>query len=132
MFTVLLTFSSSLATKYVPVYNESCMDKTKEKNVKVFNMIARIYVGKKLLKHISYDCKYKVNSTTCNSNQKWNNVKCQCKCTRKYCTCTKDYSWNPNTCICKNGRYLKSIADTSIIMCGEITNASEYYFNKLQ
>ena len=46
VFIVLLTFSSSLATKYVPIYNESCMDKTKDKNVQVFNMIVRIYVGK--------------------------------------------------------------------------------------
>ena len=27
-------------------------------------------------KHISCDCKCKFNSTTCNSNQKWNNKRC--------------------------------------------------------
>ena len=28
----------------------------------------------------------------------------------------KDYSWNPNTSICENGKYLKSIADSSVIV----------------
>ena len=28
----------------------------------------------------SCDSKCKFNSTTCNSNQKWNNKACQCKC----------------------------------------------------
>ena len=32
----------------------------------------------------------------------------------------KDYSWNPSTCICENSKYLKSIADTSVIECEEI------------
>ena len=32
----------------------------------------------------------------------------------------KDYSWNPSTCICENSKYLKSIADTSVIGCDKI------------
>ena len=32
----------------------------------------------------------------------------------------KDYSWNPNTRICENGKYLKSLADTSVTKCDEI------------
>ena len=35
-----------------------------------FNMITRVYETKTLIKHISCDCKWKFNSTTCNSNQK--------------------------------------------------------------
>ena len=31
-----------------------------------------------------------------------------------------DYCWNPSTYICENSKYLKSIADTSVIECGEI------------
>ena len=34
----------------------------------------------------------------------------------------KDYSWNPSTCICENSKYLKSIADTSLIACDEIVS----------
>ena len=28
----------------------------------------------------------------------------------------KDCSWNPSTCICEISKYLKSIADTSVIV----------------
>ena len=58
-----------------------------------------------------------IHSTTCNSNQKQNNDKCQCDC-------KKDYSWNPSTCICENAKYLPSIANDSKIVCQEIINAA--------
>ena len=63
--------------------------KTKGINVNVFNIITRINEAKTLLKHVSYDCKCQLNSTTCNSNQKWNNDKCQFEC-KKCHTCKKD------------------------------------------
>ena len=44
-------------------------------NVKVFNMIRRINEVKTLEKYVSCDCKYKFNSLTWDSNQKWNNDK---------------------------------------------------------
>ena len=66
------------------------------------------------------DCKCKLNSTTCNSNQKWNNKTCQCECINYY-KYKKDYSWNPSTTfICKNSRSFKSIADTSVTEYDEI------------
>ena len=40
---------------------------------KTFTMIKNRDGAKKLAENISYDCKYKFNSTTCNSNQKQNN-----------------------------------------------------------
>ena len=49
-------------------------------------------------------------------NQKWNNKTSQCKC-KNYRKCIKDYSGNPSTCICEDRKYLKSIADTSVIKC---------------
>ena len=98
--------------------------KTNDINVKVFNMIIRMHETKTLVKHISCDCKCKFNSRTCNSNQKWNNDKCQCEC-RKYRTCKKNYSWNPSVCTYENGKYLKSIADTSVIVCDKIINAKD-------
>ena len=93
--------------------------KTKDIILKAYNIITRINKGKTLVKHILCDCKCKYNSTTCNSNQKWNNKtgQCECKNYRKY---KNDYSWNPNTCACENSRYLKSIADDSKIVCNEI------------
>ena len=43
---------------------------SKTKDVKVCNMVTRINEAKTLVKHISYDCKCKLNSTTFNPNQK--------------------------------------------------------------
>ena len=52
------------------------LSKTKGVNTKLFNMITRINEVKTLVKHIK--CKF--NSTKYNSNQKWNNDKCQGEC----------------------------------------------------
>ena len=71
-----------------------------------------------MVDHILSDFKCKFNSTTCNSNQKWNNDKCQCECKRYY-TSKKDYSWNPSKCICE---YCSIIGDDSVIVCGKIVN----------
>ena len=46
--------------------------KTKEVNVKAFNIITRTNKAKTMIKHISCDCKCRFNSTR-KSNQKWNN-----------------------------------------------------------
>ena len=64
--------------------------KANDINVKVFNMITNKNEAKTIIKHISFDCKYKFNSATCNSNKKWNNETCQCEC-KNYHTC-KNYS----------------------------------------
>ena len=66
-----------------------------------------------------------INSTICDSNQKWNNETCQCEC-RKYPMCKKDYSWNPSTCIYENGKYLKSNVDDSVMVCNNIINARDH------
>ena len=76
-----------------------------------------------MAKHISCDCECKFNSTACNSNQKWNNDKCQCEY-KKYLTFEKDRSWNATICICENSRYLKSVVDNSVILCDEIINVT--------
>ena len=52
-------------------------------------------------------------------NKKRNNEISQYEC-KHYCKCKKDYSWNSSTLICENSKYLKSIADTSVIECDEI------------
>ena len=90
--------------------------------MKVFNVINK-NEAKTITKRISCASKCKFNSTTRNSNQKWNikhaNKTCQCEC--KNCLkCKKYYSWNPSICICDNSKYIKSIADILVIMCDEI------------
>ena len=66
-----------------------CVPKeTKNINVKVFNMLKNKDVAKTMIKQILCDCKRKFNSTTCNSNEKWNNKTRQCEC-KSYCKCKK-------------------------------------------
>ena len=53
---------------------------TKDVNVKAFNALTNKNKAITMTKHISFNCKYKLNSTICNSNQKWNNRTCQGEC----------------------------------------------------
>ena len=102
-----------------------CSKKTKDINVKAFNTITEKKEAKAKAEHIPYDSKCKYNSTTYNSIQERNNKTCrtcQCEC-KNYCKCEKDYSWNPNTRIQESSKYLKSVADTSVTECDEITIA---------
>ena len=67
-----------------------CVPKeTKDINVKAFNMITNKDEAKAMTEHISYDCKCKFCSTTCNSKQKWTNKTCQCEC-RNYRECKEN------------------------------------------
>ena len=59
------------------------------------------------------------------------NGTCQCEC-KNYHKCKKDYSWNPSTCICENSKYLKSIADTSVIACDETISVMNIVSKKRQ
>ena len=85
--------------------------KTKDVNVKLFNMLTNRNETRAILKHFSCDFKCKFNSSTCNSNQKWNNETCQGEC-KSYRNYEKDYY--------KNGKYLQSIADDSKNVYDEI------------
>ena len=100
-----------------------CSKWKKRRNVKVFNMITRIYEDKRLIKLISCNWKCKLNSTADISNKKWNNDICQCEC-KKYCTCKKYYSRNPSTCIDENSKQLKRYCWCSLIVFDEITNVT--------
>ena len=102
------------------LFNKVCVsNKTEDLNLSVFNMTTGINESKTLRNHISCKCKCKFDGTKCNSNQWWNNNKCQCEY-KKYHVCEKKYVWNPSTCICENGKYLASITYDSVITCDEI------------
>ena len=47
-------------------------------------MITGINESKTLTKHISCECKCKVDGRKCNSNEKWNNDKCRCECKKHH------------------------------------------------
>ena len=98
--------------------------KTKDINVKAFIMITSKYEAKTMTKHISCDCKYKFNITTCNSNKKWSNKTCQYE-RKNYRKCKKHYSWIPSTCICENSKYLKIISDDSKFICDKIISVMD-------
>ena len=57
-------------------------------------MITGINKSKTSTKYISWECKGKFDERKCNSNQWWNNDKCQFEC-KKHLICRKDYVWNP-------------------------------------
>ena len=103
--------------------NKVCVsNKTEDLNLSKFNMITRINESKTLAKHISCECKCKIDGRKCNSNKWWNNDKRRCEC-KKHNIWEKDYIWNPASCSCKNGKYLANIMDDSVITYDEITES---------
>ena len=66
-------------------------------------MIEEINESKTIAKHISCKHKRKFDGRKFNSNQKWNNDKCQCECKnlKVHHVCKKAYIWNPATCSCE-------------------------------
>ena len=140
LFIVLLSFSSSIATKFLflsyeacmvrPTFIENSLDKCSEscnvlspkmcfskeakvvnkEIVKAFNIITNKNETKGMTKNISCDYECNFNSTTCNSNQKWNNKTINAN-VKIIVHQKKDFSWNPSPCICEKSKYLKSIAD---------------------
>ena len=50
-----------------------CSKRNKNTNAKAFIKIKNKNEPRKMVKHISCDCKFKFNSAICNSNQKLNN-----------------------------------------------------------
>ena len=96
--------------------------RTEDVKLSVFNIVTRINESKALAKHISCECKCESDGRKCNSNQNWNNDKCQyeCKNRRKHYACEKDYIWNLSTCTCKNDKYLGSMIVDSVVICDEV------------
>ena len=58
----------------------SVLEETKDINVKAFKTITTKNEAEVMTEHISCDCKFKFNSSKCNSKQKWNNKTCKCDC----------------------------------------------------
>ena len=56
----------------------------------VFQITQKINESKTLTKHILSECKCEFVKRKYNSNQWWNNNKCQCECT-KHLICKKEY-----------------------------------------
>ena len=95
------------------------LKETKDINVKGFNMITNKEDAKAITEHISFDCKCKFNSTTCEAKLEWNNKTCKCEW-KNFPKYEKDYSWNPSKFICQKSQHLKNAADTSVTKCDDI------------
>ena len=107
------------------------LNETKHLNLHVFN-ITGVNESRTLTKHISckYECKF--DSKKCNSNQKWNNNKCQCECKnpKEHRVYKKNYIWNPARCSCKNGKSIGSVIDDSLVKCDEIIKETKTTLTK--
>ena len=101
-------FSSDCNTINDPMAKLCVPDVTKDLNVKVFNMLARINGTRKLVWHETCKCICRLASATCNDQQDWNKNKCVCKCKEDLVSklvCDKGYMWNPGTCACECDKY---------------------------
>ena len=78
-------------------------------------------------KHWQSEYKCKLNGKERNSDQLWNNDKCQCEY-KKYHVFEK----NPPTCSCKNRKSLASVMDDSAIICDEVIDGDADTQAKLQ
>ena len=103
--------------------NKVCIpNKTGVLNLNVFSMITGINESEILAKRISSQCKFKLDGTKFNSNQRWNNEEYRCECKKRY-VCGRDYAWNPVTYNCENGKYLASILNMSTSTSDEIIDS---------
>ena len=93
-------------------------------------MITNCNEAKTWVQYILCDCKCIFNSTTWNSNKKWNNETCRCEC-KIYRTCKKDHSCNHRSCICENRKYLKCIAETWVTAFDEIIYVMDIVSTKI-
>ena len=105
--------------------------KTKDINVKLLIWQQIKNEAKTMAKHISCECKCEFSSTTCNWNPKWNDKTWQCE-RKNHRNSKKDYSWNSSTCACENRKYLKSIADDSLIACDEVIYVMDIASTKMK
>ena len=86
-------------------FAKSCVpDITKNINVKVFNLMARINEARQIIWHETCECVYRLTSAVCNSRQIYNEDKCGCECKEDLINkmvCDKGYIWNPGNCACE-------------------------------
>ena len=87
----------------------------KRVNMQFYNLLMRSNETRNVLWHESCKCVYKLNSSTCNNKQIWNDDTCRCDCHEDFAgiiSCAKGYTLNPSTCECqcdtwcKPGQYL--------------------------
>ena len=62
-------------------YAKLCIpDVVKNLNIEVFNLMLRINETRHIKWHETCKCKCKLDASTCNNKQRWNEDKCRCEC----------------------------------------------------
>ena len=129
--------------------NEPCSklcvpDITKNINVKVFNLMARIDETRQIVWHETCKCICRLTSAVCNSGQIWNEDQCGCECKEDLINkmvCDKGYISNPSNCACecdklcniyqyldyKNCVCRKSIVDKLVEECINVVDGDVLY-----
>ena len=119
-------------------------DFTKNINVKVLNIMARINEKMQIVWHETCKCICKLTSALCNSWQIWNEDKCRYECKEDLINKMvrdKGYIWNPSNCACECdklydiGQYLdykncvcrKSLVDKLVEECINVIDADTMY-----
>ena len=119
-------------------------DIIKNINVKVFNIMSRIYETRQIVWHETCKCICRLISAICNNIQTWNKDKCRCECKEDLINklvCDKGCIWNPSTCeceydkLCHIGQYLdykncicrKSIVDKLVDECVNVVDGDKIY-----
>ena len=124
-------------------------DITKNINVKVFIIMARINKTRQMVWHETCKCVCKLTSAVCSSRQIWNEDKCRCECKEDLINkmvCDKGYIWNPSNCacecdkLCDIGQYLdykicvcrKSLVDKLVEECINVIDGDTIYNETLR
>ena len=72
-------------------------------NIKVFNVMSITNETRHIKWHKTCKCKYRLDASVCNSNQRWNKYKWRCECKESIDKgiCDKGFIWNPSNCACE-------------------------------
>ena len=86
------------------------LNKTKNMDVKTFNLVSGVNEIKFLVQYKSRGSKCRLNESVCNSEQKWNHNECRCECKEldDWDFCKNDYMWNPSRRNCECNKACKS------------------------
>ena len=69
-------------------------DVVKNLNVKVFNLMSRTNEARHIEWHETCKCKCKLDASSCNNKQCWNDDKCRCACKELIDICNKGYVYS--------------------------------------
>ena len=103
-FSVKTSKCSSICNNINNSYVKFCVsDVAKIFNVKVFNLMSRTNETRDIEWHKTCKCKYKLDASTWNNKQRWNDDKCRCECKELIDkgVCDKWSISNPGNCECE-------------------------------